>query len=160
MNFLDKKKISVLMICFGLIFLCSCKKEDPQAKTERENLQAFITNYNITVQPTSSGLYYIELITGTGAFPKVGQTATVHYTGYYLNGNVFDSSLNSGRPFSFVIGAGTVIRAWDEAILLMKKGGKARIIAPSGLAYGQTGYGYTIPPYTTLIFDISLIDIK
>jgi FKBP-type peptidyl-prolyl cis-trans isomerase len=84
----------------------------------------------------------------------------VNYTGWLQGGGLFDSSLNEGRqPFSFMLGQGRVIKAWDEAVALMKVGGLYRIIAPPDLAYGEQGQGADIPPNSTLIFDISVLGL-
>lgn len=104
-----------------------------------------------------SGLQIATIQEGTGAIPQFGETVNVNYTGWTQGGSLFDSSLNEGRtPFSFQVGLGRVIKAWDEAIQLMKVGGFYRIIAPPELAYGEQGNG-SIPPNATLIFDISVL---
>ncbi|NOX86249.1 MAG: FKBP-type peptidyl-prolyl cis-trans isomerase [Chlorobi bacterium] len=108
-------------------------------------------------KPTSSGLYYIQVKKGKGKTPKEGQKVKVHYTGKFLDGTVFDSSKDRGKPIEFTIGKGQVIPGWDEGISMMRKGGKAVLIIPSNLAYGQ-GRG-RIPPYSTLVFDVELVDI-
>lgn len=94
---------------------------------------------------------------GYGSHPLSGENVTVHYTGKFENGNVFDSSLNRGTPFSFTLNAGQVIRGWDIAVGTMKKGEKSIFLIPSELAYGQRGAGSTIPPNTDLIFEIELL---
>ena len=106
---------------------------------------------------TSSGLMYIILKEGNGAIPTSGALVEAHYTGRLLDGTKFDSSVDRGQPFMFVVGAGRVIKGWDEAFLSMKKGEKRILIIPPGLAYGDKGMG-TIPPNATLIFQVELID--
>lgn len=106
---------------------------------------------------TNSGLQYIILKEGNGSLPKPGRSVTVNYTGYLLDGTKFDSSIPSGRPFTFRLGTGSVIRGWDEGIALLKTGTKARLILPYHLAYGEEGYPPLIPPSATLIFDIDVI---
>ena len=105
---------------------------------------------------TSSGLQYVDLTIGTGATAEAGQTVTVHYTGWLENGNKFDSSVDRGQPFSFHLGAGRVIKGWDEGVKGMKVGGKRKLIIPSNLGYGAQGAGGLIPPHATLIFDVEL----
>jgi peptidylprolyl isomerase len=113
---------------------------------------------------TSSGLQMIDTQAGTGAQPKQGQTAVVHYTGYLNDngkkGKKFDSSVDRGQPFEFPVGAGRVIKGWDEGVGSMKVGGKRTLIIPPQLGYGERGAGNVIPPNATLIFDIELLGVK
>lgn len=108
---------------------------------------------------TTSGLKYIELQTGTGAQPESRQTVTVHYTGWLTNGQKFDSSFDRGKPLEFPIDMGYVIEGWDEGIMSMRVGGKRRLIIPPDLAYGSEDKR-TIPPNSTLIFDVELLGVK
>ncbi len=113
---------------------------------------------------TLSGLQIIDGQVGTGATPKTGQTCVMHYTGWlYENGQKtkkFDSSLDRGQPFEFPIGAGRVIKGWDEGVGTMKVGGKRTLIIPPDLGYGARGAGGVIPPNATLIFDVELLAVK
>ena len=113
---------------------------------------------------TASGLKYIDTKVGTGASPVKGQTITVNYTGTLLNGKTFDSNVDPAfghvSPFSTAIGVGRVIPAWDEGMLSMKIGGKRRLICPPNLAYGSRGAGASIPPNSTLIFDVELLKVQ
>lgn len=111
------------------------------------------------VVTTDSGLKYVDLVEGTGATPQAGQTVVVHYTGTLEDGTKFDSSRDRNRPFSFRLGAGQVIRGWDEGISTMKVGGQRRLIIPPDLGYGARGAGGVIPPNATLIFDVELLRI-
>jgi FKBP-type peptidyl-prolyl cis-trans isomerase len=106
---------------------------------------------------TASGLKYIILNKGSGPTPKAGQIVKAHYTGKFLDGKVFDSSIPSGQPFAFPVGRNRVIKGWDEAILTMSKGEKRVLIVPPQLAYGPDGMG-PIPPNATLIFEVELVD--
>jgi FKBP-type peptidyl-prolyl cis-trans isomerase len=108
---------------------------------------------------TASGLQYIDLKVGTGATAQAGQTVTVHYTGWLENGKKFDSSVDRGQPFSFPLGAGRVIKGWDEGVQGMKVGGKRKLIIPSNLGYGPRGAGGVIPPNATLIFEVELLSV-
>ena len=113
------------------------------------------------VVTTSSGLKYIELKKGDGLVtPERGQTVVVHYTGTLEDGTKFDSSRDHGQPFSFKIGVGQVIKGWDEGLSTMKVGERRQLIIPSELGYGARGAGGVIPPFSTLIFDVELLDIK
>ena len=113
---------------------------------------------------TSSGLQMVDTQAGTGASPKAGQTAVVHYTGYLNDngkkGKKFDSSVDRGSPFEFPIGQGRVIKGWDEGVASMKVGGKRTLIIPPALGYGAQGAGGVIPPNATLIFDVELLGVK
>ena len=113
---------------------------------------------------TESGLQYEELVTGEGAEAKAGQHVTVHYTGWLRNddgslGAKFDSSKDRNDPFEFALGAGHVIRGWDEGVQGMKVGGQRRLTIPASLGYGARGAGGVIPPNATLIFDVELLAV-
>jgi peptidylprolyl isomerase len=113
------------------------------------------------VVQTPSGLKAEILQEGKGPLPLKGQTVTVHYTGTLADGKKFDSSRDRGQPFSFTLGAGQVIRGWDEGLALMKVGTRARLIIPPQLGYGPQGAGRgLIPPNATLVFDVELLDAK
>jgi len=109
---------------------------------------------------TASGLEYWDIKVGSGAVAQTGQHVTVHYTGWLTNGKKFDSSVDAGRPFEFMLGAGRVIKGWDEGVAGMKVGGKRQLRIPSELAYGSKGYPGAIPANSTLIFDIELLGVK
>lgn len=109
---------------------------------------------------TASGLQYWDLITGTGETAVPGKIVKVHYTGWLANGAKFDSSLDRNRPFEFSLGAGRVIKGWDEGVAGMKVGGKRQLRIPSELGYGARGVGGRIPPNATLLFDVELLEIK
>ena len=110
-----------------------------------------------------SGLKYTDTTVGTGAEATKGKKVSVHYTGWLYNnatkGAKFDSSLDRGQPFSFGLGAGQVIRGWDEGVAGMKIGGKRTLIIPPELGYGARGAGGAIPPNATLMFDVELLKV-
>jgi peptidylprolyl isomerase len=108
---------------------------------------------------TRSGLKYVDLEVGKGAMPKSGQIVVVHYTGWLTNGRKFDSSVDRGEPFSFVLGRGKVIKGWDEGVATMRVGGKRKLTIPPRLAYGPQGLPGAIPPNATLIFEVQLLRI-
>ena len=108
---------------------------------------------------TASGLKYAIIQEGEGELVGKEKQATVHYSGFLLDGTKFDSSVERDEPFTFVAGVGQVIPGWDEGVQLMKKGSKARFIVPANLAYGDRDLG-KIPPNSTLIFDVEVLDVK
>ena len=102
-----------------------------------------------------------DIFVGTGDSPTIGQTVVVHYTGWLTNGKKFDSSVDRGEPFEFQIGVGQVIKGWDDGVLTMKIGGKRKLTIPPELAYGNRDVGDgLIPPNSTLIFEVELLDLK
>jgi FKBP-type peptidyl-prolyl cis-trans isomerase FkpA len=109
---------------------------------------------------TTSGLKYEDLDTGTGATAQNGQKAKVHYTGWLTNGQKFDSSKDRNDPFEFTLGAGQVIKGWDEGVAGMKVGGKRKLTIPPSLGYGARGAGGVIPPNAELIFEVELLGVK
>jgi len=125
---------------------------------EKPLLDEYIAAQKIKVKPTASGLYYIETLKGKGEKAENGKMVSVHYTGKFLDGTVFDSSIERGEPLTFPLGMGRVIKGWDEGIALMKEGGKATLIIPSELAYGD-GNG-RMQPFATLVFDVELVKVS
>lgn len=107
---------------------------------------------------TESGLKYYDFVVGDGAQPQEGQIVVVHYTGWLEDGTMFDSSLNRGQPFQFPLGQGAVITGWDEGLSTMQVGGKRQLVLPPELGYGENSVGQ-IPPNSTLIFEVELVDI-
>lgn len=122
-------------------------------------LESYLKNANITDPPTKSGLYIVEEVKGKGKKPEAGKTILMHYTGTFISGQIFDSSLQRGEIFSFKYGAGEVIPGLEEGIANMKEGGKATLIIPSKLAY-KNEPNNNIPPYSTLVFYVELIEVK
>jgi peptidylprolyl isomerase len=124
-------------------------KDKKDSKTEEKTVK------------TDSGLEYVDQKEGTGEAAKAGNTVSVHYTGTLKdNGKKFDSSLDRGQPFKFKLGAGMVIKGWDEGVAGMKVGGKRKLIIPSKLAYGERGAGNVIPPNADLVFEVELLKIE
>ena len=113
---------------------------------------------------TPSGLQYEDSVVGTGNVATKGQSVTVHYTGWLYNDGVqgakFDSSKDRGEPFVFALGAGMVIRGWDEGVAGMAVGGARTLIIPAALGYGSRGAGGVIPPNATLKFDVELLAVS
>ncbi len=115
------------------------------------------------MQTTSSGLQFEDTTEGTGDTAVSGQHVSVHYTGWLYNDGVkgakFDSSKDRGDPFKFYLGAGQVIRGWDEGVVGMKVGGTRVLVIPAALGYGERGAGGVIPPNATLMFEVDLLDV-
>jgi FKBP-type peptidyl-prolyl cis-trans isomerases 1 len=130
-----------------------------KASASKQELEKYLEHNHITAQPTASGLIYIQNEKGQGELPRQGSRVKVHYSGKFLDGTVFDSSFDRGEPIVFELGKGSVIKGWEEGIAMMHKGEKGTLIIPFDLAYGETKRG-SIPPYSSLIFDVELIDIE
>ena len=101
-----------------------------------------------------------DVLVGSGDEAKTGKTVSVHYTGTLTDGSKFDSSIDRGKPFEFQLGAGRVIKGWDQGVVGMKVGGKRKLTIPSDLAYGARGFPPVIPPDSTLVFEIELLGVR
>jgi FKBP-type peptidyl-prolyl cis-trans isomerase FkpA len=145
--------------CLALPLFAACSRQAPQAGHAGTGAAA---------APAVTELQRIDLVKGSGEGISQGQIAVVHYTGWLYDrdapdhkGKQFDSSRTSGKPFRFPIGAGQVIRGWDEGVQGMQPGGQRRLIIPADLAYGEDGAGRgVIPPNSPLLFDIELLAIE
>lgn len=141
------------------------KQVDPaeQAKEDDKILQDYFKKNNITATKTQSGLYYAVHTKGLGPNAKAGKKVTMNYTGKLLDGKTFDSNtdpkFNHVSPFTFTLGQGQVIKGWDEGVQLLNLGTKATFYIPSGLAYGSSGAGGSIPPNSVLVFDVEVAGI-
>jgi FKBP-type peptidyl-prolyl cis-trans isomerase FkpA len=147
------------IILLTLIISVSCDPARKKEKEEADLIDQYIRGNNITVSPTSTGLYYIETLTGTGELPTANDSVSVYYTGYFLDGTVFDSNRTT-EPIVFAMKTYAVIPGFEEGISYMRKGGKARLLLPSSLAYGSSGTFWGISGYTPLIFDVELVDLE
>ncbi len=133
-------------------------KAEAKAKAEKEKMDKVLNETYGSAKTTASGLRYIIEKEGEGENPKATSSVTVHYTGYLLNGNKFDSSVDRGQPAVF--GLNQVIPGWTEGLQLLKPGGKAKLIIPANLGYGANGYPPVIPPNSWLVFDVELIKVN
>lgn len=162
----DPKRARPALLLLSILALAGCGAEPaetgdaavagpPDAVTYAPDLSVDLA----TMERSSNGLYYRDVETGSGETATAGQRVTAHYTGWLPDGTEFDSS-RGGAPFQFQLGAGEVIRGWDEGVQGMRVGGTRQLVIPSELAYGPTGAGGVIPPGATLVFEIELVDVE
>jgi len=151
-----------LALTVGACTTSNTTKTDSDSGTNSGGNSGSLNNNELREVVTPSGLRYIDLREGSGAVPRAGQRVTVHYVGTLEStGEEFDSSLDEdNEPFSFTIGRGQVIKGWDEGLMTMRVGGKRKLIIPPDLAYGSKGSGKTIPPNSTLVFEVELLSVK
>ena len=147
-----KKCFSILAAAF-ICLLCATPAAFAAQSADKEKAAEEISQYAKKAQTSPSGLKYVVLREGEGDKPGKGQTINTHYVGRLMDGTLFDQSVGRG-PFSFQVGTGQVIRAWDEALLDMKPGEMRALIVPPELGYGQRGAGNVIPPNATLYFEV------
>jgi FKBP-type peptidyl-prolyl cis-trans isomerase len=150
-NIMKRKYFGFFVLFALLAAVCGWAQTDNSSPTKVEGKG----------KSTSSGLQYWDLKQGTGATASTGKTVSVHYTGWLAkDGKKFDSSVDRGQPFMFQLGAGQVIKGWDEGVSGMKVGGKRQLRISPDLGYGNRGAGGVIPPNATLIFDVELLGVK
>jgi FKBP-type peptidyl-prolyl cis-trans isomerase FkpA len=147
---------SFIIVALLSILFSSCEsKEDKQAEVDRQKILDYLEENDLVAQETASGLFYVIENPGTGVHPNLYSTVTVRYTGYYLDGVVFETN-EGGQASSFQLQG--VIRGWRDGIPLFKKGGIGTILIPSGMAYGANSANRGIPNNSVLIYDIRLIE--
>ena len=154
-----------IAICLVLALLCSGSSVSGQSlrsarkrkSTVKKPVVPRVTQAGVT---TKSGLTYVITQHGTGRLPVNGETVMVNYTGLLGNGKQFDSSYDHGGSFQFPLGAGRVIKGWDEGIAKLHVGDQATLIIPPSIGYGERGAGGVIPPNATLVFLVELVGIK
>ena len=157
----------IIGICAGFSFAQTKKRtvsRTGKATTKSTKIKSATTKkmtnpLNSSAVTTASGLTYIITQKGTGAQLKTGDNVIINYTGLLTDGTKFDSSLDRGEPFSFALGAGEVIKGWDEGIGKLRVGDRATLIIPPALGYGARGAGGVIPPNATLIFEVELLGV-
>lgn len=151
----------------AIIALAACAAA--QTGTTKKSTHKASTTAKATAGPSKvtgpgkslpGGLQYWDIKPGTGPEAKTGDTVKVEYTGWLTNGKKFDSNAGTGQPFTVKLGAGQVIKGWDEGVTGMKVGGKRKLTIPPDLGYGARGAGGVIPPNATLIFDVELLDLR
>lgn len=161
------RSATLLLICF-FVALTACTKKTTESQPSAQAPQQATTtapqgaanapSANSTTLP--DGLKIEDVKVGNGDVAAAGKMVTVHYTGTLTNGQKFDSSLDRNQPFAFQLGAGQVIKGWDEGVAGMKVGGKRKLTIPPELGYGAAGAGGVIPPNATLLFDVELLSVK
>lgn len=141
--------------------LAEIEKEEAQRRLDEEpsKIAAFVRENNVRVSPTASGLYYLEIVEGTGAVADTGDVVSIHYNLYNLEDKLIESSFN-GEPMQFVYGKEEMVPGIEEAISYMKVGGKATIIVPSALGFGDIAIDEDLPANSALIFDIDFVDLQ
>jgi FKBP-type peptidyl-prolyl cis-trans isomerase len=159
-----RRKMKKLAVAVGLVFVAACGGGDAgeadQAEVAVEVAPATAPAVDLSAMTqTASGLHVLDMEVGEGEEAAAGQLATVHYTGWFIDGEKFDSSLDRGEPFSFPLGGGRVIAGWDEGVAGMRVGGMRRLVIPPELAYGPEGRS-GIPPNSTLVFDVELLAVE
>jgi FKBP-type peptidyl-prolyl cis-trans isomerase len=163
-----RKKINAAVLMAMAVIVISCNPSKKYEEEEKSLIAEYVATKNITVTPDAHGLYYIELIPGTGELIETGDSVGVFYTGYFLSGKEFDSNVDDTTPFRFKVGSYYLIEGWSKGLLYMKKDTKAQLLMPSSLAYGSTGYGYynaygyyitVIPGYTPMLFEIEVVEL-
>jgi FKBP-type peptidyl-prolyl cis-trans isomerase len=166
MNYIKKTFVLALLIfnVFATVALTQTRKTPVRRKAasarRKPMAKPVVTAIPSAATTTASGLTYIITDHGTGTQFKAGDTVIVHYTGMLTSGVKFDSSRDRNEPFSFELGAGRVIKGWDEGIQKMRIGDKATFIIPPQLGYGARGAGEDIPPNATLIFIVEAIGVQ
>jgi len=168
-NNLTMKKRSIQLAVLSLLLAAvACNPAKKYEEEERSQIEGFIASHSITVEPDANGLYYIELISGTGEKIAEGDSLGVYYIGKFLDGTEFDGNLEEDTPFRFRLGSVGLIEGWNIGLKNMKAGTKAQLLIPSSLGYGTMGYGYydyygryitVIPGYTPLFFEIEIVDL-
>jgi len=148
-----QKKMYILLACLVCLSTLFAASLAFAAQDDEKQAAALIAEYEQKAQKTLSGLKYVVLNEGTGDKPAKGQSIDAHYVGRFMDGRIFDQSLKRG-PFTFTVGTGKVIKAWDEALMDMKVGEKRALIVPPELGYGKRGAGNVIPPDSTLFFEV------
>ena len=166
---MKKTGIQLIIAAIFAVFFASCLNlDDAKVPTEAEeliNLNKYLTNLQANgndIDTTASGVYYITINEGSGDYAKNGDTLSVGYAGYYIDGTMFGSSFQSSAndsTFTFILDNPPSIKGWDDGMKVMKKNAKTQLIIPSSLAYGSEGAGI-IPAYQTLVFVVVMKDIK
>jgi len=143
---------------FLVVLLAACGSRAEKPAGAGFSAELGVDTMHMTKAP--AGFWYTDVAAGQGAEAEPGRTVTVHYTGWLPNGKKFDSSRDRGEPFAFTLGAGQVIAGWDEGVKGMKVGGRRKLVLPPAMAYGDAGAPPDIPPASTLVFDVEVLNVQ
>ena len=163
-----KRKILAATVLVVAFIAVSCDPGKKYEEEEKSLIADYIARNNITVAPDSKGLYYMEINPGEGDLIKKGDSVGVYYKGWFLNGNEFDTNMEEDTPFRFRVGSYFIIEGWSRALTYMKLNTRAKVLLPSSLAYGPSGYGYydsygyyhaVIGGYTPLLFEMEVVEL-
>jgi len=152
--------IVIIIVAILVLALKTVKVENTNEKSPSSSVFLEPTQMTATPQPDTNELKIEDIAIGTGEIAVAGKKVTVHYLGTLPSGTKFDSSYDRNQPFTFFLGAGQVIKGWDEGVAGMKVGGKRKLTIPSNLGYGATGYPPVIPANATLIFEVELLQVE
>jgi FKBP-type peptidyl-prolyl cis-trans isomerase FkpA len=162
MKIMNKSLILLLSSIVLLMADVACNKANKFEKEEQAEIDAYLErNSTLNFERKTSGLYYLELVKGTGRIPVKSDTACIKYTGKFLDGRIFDSNVGSTKTLDIVVGTSGLIVGFAEGITYMAEGGKSLLLVPSALGYGTTGsYGGGISGFTPLLFEVTLVKVK
>ena len=160
MKLLSAKIVSFfyMILIVSVLYSCSIESYTTRKFSADSEIISYLNNNGYDVSPDSLGLVYIPLKQGNNVYPKKDDVVAFHYVGYYLNGDVFDSSYGKSRPLIVKLGDNQLIKGLEYSLLKMDKGSKSKVIIPFYMAYGNMENG-PVPPYSNLIFELELIDI-
>lgn len=149
-------KIALLLMILTTVTGC----EGCTSEREKEAIDEATTDVEPTSEEPTDSLKVEDQVVGSGKEATAGKVVSVYYTGRLTSGEQFDSNAGSGKPLEFELGAGRVIQGWEQGLVGMKVGGKRKLIIPPDLAYGERGFGNVIPPKSTLVFDVELVNVQ
>ena len=149
----------LLFVVMLLFASCSIESYATKKQDANKEILLYITENELDVIPNDSGLVFVQIENGEGECPKVGDKVAFHYKGYYLNGEVFDSSYDKSYPLIVELGDELIIKGLEEALMMMNKGAKAKVVIPFYLAYDDMENAL-VPPFSNLIFELEMIDFK
>ena len=155
-----KLVVALFLLCLLSICILDVSAQTKSRRTRRRTPKVAVSKVAPAGVTTPSGLTYLITKKGTGRQPKTGETVVIHYTGTLTNGVKFDSSRDREQVFAFKLGVGQVIKGWDEGVAKLRVGDQAIMVIPSTLGYGSRGAGDAIPPDSTLIFIVEVVDVK